>query len=233
MPAVLITGAGRGLGRELFEVYSQRGWTTFPLVREADVASELRASTKAACHPIIADVGTEEAEREIKRVLDEHCESLDVLINNAGFIKKVRWLEETTPEDLEGLFRVHCVGVLRCTRVVLPFLAKSERPVVVNISSRRGSIGKTLSGLNSGIFSYKIAKCAQNMLTACLDEELRKSGIRVFAVHPGGLKTSVAPPDADTEPRDAAFALADWVDRVDDGTVCGFHNLMGGGLIDW
>lgn len=233
MPAVLITGAGRGFGRGLFEVYSQRGWTTFPLVRNSDIASQLQVSAEAECHPIIADVTTTQAEHEIAKILEQYCDSLDVLINNAGNIKKKRGLENTHPEDIEDLFRVHCVGVLRCTKVALPHLLKSKRPVVVNISSRFGSIARVISGKGSTIYSYPIAKCAQNMLTACLDQELRKQGLRVFAVHPGRLKTEVGAPDADTDPRDAATALADWVDQVDDRTLCGFHDIMREMIIEW
>ncbi len=58
-------------------------------------------------------------------------------------------------------------------------------------------------------------------------------GIRVFAVHPGRLRTSVAAADADTEPADAARELADWVERVDREAPVGCHDLMRGGLIEW
>jgi len=56
---------------------------------------------------------------------------------------------------------------------------------------------------------------------------------RVLAVIPGRLKTEVAPADADVEPRVAATKLADWVERVDDKTPCGFHDLINGGLTEW
>ena len=233
MPSVLITGAGRGFGLALFDVYSQRGWTVLPLVRDPQVASELQGSSSSACHPIVADVTSGQLEEAIEEVVGEHCESLDVLINNAGNIKKRRGLENTFPQDVEDLFRVHCVGALRCTKAVLPYLARASSPVVVNISSRFGSIARVMAGQGTTIYSYPIAKCAQNMLSACLDQELKKQGIRVFAVHPGGLKTSAAAPDADTEPETAAVALADWIDGIDDGTPCGFHDVMSGTLLSW
>ena len=233
MPTVLITGAGRGFGRELFETYSGRGWKTFPLVRSSDVASRLQASANGGCHPIVADITTHRAEHQIAEVLAQYCDSLDLLINNAGNIKKLRGLEYTYPEDLEDLFRVHCSGVLRCTKTALPYLVRSERPVVVNISSRFGSIARVMSGKGTTIYSYPIAKCAQNMLSACLDQELGKLGIRVFAVHPGRLKTDVAAPDADTDPRDAAIALSNWIDQTDNQLVCGFHDIMKGTIIEW
>jgi NAD(P)-dependent dehydrogenase (short-subunit alcohol dehydrogenase family) len=71
------------------------------------------------------------------------------------------------------------------------------------------------------------------MLTVCLDRELRKEGIRVFAVHPGRLKTGVAAADADTEPGVAAAKLADWVERLDPDVECLLYDLMAGGVIPW
>ena len=233
MPSVFITGAGRGFGRELLKVYTERGWTIYPLVRDPKVATQLEASAQKKCHPIVTDVTSEELEDDIESTLKQHCEALDVLINNAGNIMKHRGLEKTFPHDLVELFKVHCIGALRCTKAVLPYFAKAKRPVVVNISSRFGSISRVLRGKGPRIYSYPIAKCAQNMLTACLDQELKKQGIRVFAVHPGRLKTEVGAPDADTDPQTAAIALADWIGRIDDKTICGFHDIMGKKLIDW
>ena len=125
MPSVLITGASRGYGRELFNIYAQREWTVYPLVRDPLIAMELKINTQIPCHPIVADVATEEVETEISSVLGAHCDSLDLLINNAGHVKKLRGFEHTYPEDLEDLFRVHCVGVLRCVRASLPCLKKN------------------------------------------------------------------------------------------------------------
>ncbi|MBU0754470.1 MAG: SDR family oxidoreductase [Planctomycetes bacterium] len=148
-------------------------------------------------------------------------------MNNAGNIRKHRGLLNTTVEDLEVLFSVHCVGAFRCVKSALPFLKRSGRPMVVKISSRWGSISRSVSGKGGGIYSYQIAKCAQNMLTACLDQELEKEGIRVLAVHPGKLKTQVAAADADTEPQAAAEVLAEWIERIDERTECVLHDLMG------
>jgi NAD(P)-dependent dehydrogenase (short-subunit alcohol dehydrogenase family) len=115
----------------------------------------------------------------------------------------------------------------------LPFLRKAPRPAVVNVSSRFGSIALTEQGQFRGLYAYAVAKSAQNMLSACLRQELGREGIRVFAVHPGRLKTAVAAADADTEPRAAAERLADWVDAAGPDAPCGLHDLMAGGLIPW
>lgn len=232
MPAILVTGAGRGFGRAVLEEYLARGWTAFPLVRDAGVARALEAQS-AGCHPVVADVGTDEAEAAIAAALGAAGAPLDLLVNNAGSIRKLRGLAATEPSDVETLFRVHCVGALRCTRAALPWLRRAERPLVVNVSSRFGSIGRTVAGEFRGIYSYNVAKAAQNMLTACLDDELRAEGIRVLAVHPGRLKTSVGAADADTDPAAAARALADWASRVDRDAPCGCYDLLRGGLVEW
>jgi NAD(P)-dependent dehydrogenase (short-subunit alcohol dehydrogenase family) len=231
MPSVLITGASRGFGRELAGVFARRGWDLFPLVRDPDAAKAWAGSDR--CHPICADVGTSWVEDAIAGALAARKDGLDLLVNNAGDIRKVRWLPHTVVEDVEEMFRVHCAGALRCTRAALPFLRRSPRAMVVNVTSRFGSIARCADGEFRGLYSYSVAKAAQNMLTACLDRELRKEGIRVWAVHPGRLKTQAAASDADTDPVVAAHRLADWVDAVDPDAPCLLYDLMEGGVIPW
>lgn len=231
MASILITGAGRGFGRELFRIYCRRGWTVFPLVRRPEAVDDL--VREAPCRPILTDITAPDVEEVVTSVLGRHTSALDVLINNAGTIQKRRGLAETDPEDMAALYRVHCVGALRVTRAGLSFLRRSGRPTVVNITSRWGSIDRTVAGHACGIYAYQMAKCAQNMLTACLDLELQPQGIRVFAVHPGRLTTAAAAADADTDPSVAARRLADWIESVDRAAVCGCHDVMAGGIIPW
>ncbi len=233
MKSVLVTGASQGLGLALARLYAARGWRVFPLVRSPQPAESWATSQGAEVHPICADVGEAGVESAIAAVLGAHLDALDLLVNNAGGIKKLRWLAATTPDDLEELFRVHCVGAFRCTRAALPFLRKAPRACVVNITSRFGSVSRAASGGFRGIYSYSIAKGAQNMLTACLDDELRREGIRVLAVHPGKLRTRAAASDADTDPELAALTLADWLESVDRNAVCALHDLMADSVIPW
>ncbi len=231
MPSVLVTGASRGFGRELAHVYVERRWTVFPLLRSAEaVASWARVDD---CHPIQADVGVPSVETAIAEALSAHGGALDLLVNNAGVIRKRRWLPDTVVEDVEEAFRVHCLGALRCTRAALPFLRKAKAPTVVNITSRFGSISRACGGEFRGIYAYSIAKSAQNMLTACLDQELRKDGIRVLAVHPGRLRTEAAASDADTDPRVAAVKLADWLEALPREADCLLYDLMAEAVIPW
>lgn len=232
MPSVLVTGAGRGFGRALLEEYARRGWTTLPLVRDAGVAEELRR-TFERCRPVLTDLTADGAEDAIAAALGAEGLPLDLLVNNAGIVRKLRGLAAAEAADLEAHVRVHCVGALRATRAALPWLARAERPLVVNVSSRFGSIARTAAGEFRGLYAYHCAKAAENMLTACLDAELRASGVRVFAAHPGKLRTPHGAADADTDPSDAARAFAAWAAAVPRDAPCALYDVTGGGVIEW
>jgi hypothetical protein len=63
--------------------------------------------------------------------------------------------------------------------------------------------------------------------------EFRPRGIRVFAVHPGHLKTAAAPPDADTLPEIAAERLADWIEKIDQNAPCALSDRLSGTVLPW
>jgi NAD(P)-dependent dehydrogenase (short-subunit alcohol dehydrogenase family) len=233
MPTVLITGANKGFGFELLSVFASRGWTVFPLIRRKTDADKLISTFKPQCFPIVADVTSDSVGTAISNALEQQQTPLDLLINNAGSIKKKRGIMETTPDDVIDHFNVHCIGVLRCVKAALPYLKKAKGPIVINITSRWGSINRTVAGKGGLIYSYQIAKCAQNMLTACLNQDPATDNIKVFGIHPGRLKTSVAAPDADTDPRDAAEKLYEWIGQADESRGCEFYDLISGDTIDW
>ena len=233
MPSILITGASRGFGRELLKLYLKNDWSVFPLIRYGDSILEIVSKFPSSCFPIEADITSDLVYSHIEKVVKKNTNSLDVLINNAGNIRKNRGFINAAENDLIDLFNVHCVGAFRCTKAALPFLQKSQNPVIINITSRWGSISRTASGQGNTIYSYNIAKCAQNMLTACLHQEFKEQNFRVFAVHPGKLLTSVAAHDADTQPEIAAAKLYDWIKNLKKNQECRLYDLMGGSTIDW
>jgi NAD(P)-dependent dehydrogenase (short-subunit alcohol dehydrogenase family) len=234
VPSVLITGAGRGFGRALVSAFAARRWTLFPLVRDEPAARSLEnQGAGSACFPIIADVSRDETETIVAEALRRRGGSLDVLINNAGQIVKNRGLRASSTDEILSLFQVHCLGAFRCVRGALPFLESAQPGTVVNITSRFSSLARTAAGRGSAIYSYQIAKCAQNMLSVCMEQDMRKRGIRVFAVHPGRLKTEAGAPDADWEPREAAEALAGWIGTTPPGPMRGIYDLQTGEILDW
>jgi NAD(P)-dependent dehydrogenase (short-subunit alcohol dehydrogenase family) len=236
MQSVLITGANKGFGLEVIKVYCRNDWRTFPLIRRQKDAGYLKGKFGENCHPITAEISSDSVIVKISETIKQNGGSLDILINNAGNIVKNRGLESADPDDIIEHFNIHCMGVLRCVKGALPYLEKTISPKIINISSRWGSIANTTrgsGGISGLIYSYKIAKSAQNMLTACLNHELAKKRIIVQSVHPGRLKTSVAPPDADLDPALAAERLYNWIKELDLTVKCACHDLMTGDIVEW
>lgn len=101
MPTILITGASRGFGRELLNIYSKNRWTIFPLVRGLNSISDIISLYSSQCYPIVGNVTSTSIGFEIENVLQKTTNSLDVLINNAGIIRKKRGIMNTSPDDLK------------------------------------------------------------------------------------------------------------------------------------
>jgi NAD(P)-dependent dehydrogenase (short-subunit alcohol dehydrogenase family) len=231
--AILITGASRGLGHALVEACSSRGWKTVPLVRDAQVAERIHTEFPNCC-PIIGDVTSNEVETVITQGL-RRIGRLHVLINNAGVPGRTTVIDSVTPAEIADLFQTHCLGALRCTKAVLPFMQNGQR-VIVNVTSRFGSVGRWASGTFAGrsiSYSYRIAKASQNMLTVSLAGELGPRGFIVCAVHPGRLKTQSGASDADTEPETAAHRLAEWIDGIDAGMNGKCFDLENAEVMEW
>jgi NAD(P)-dependent dehydrogenase (short-subunit alcohol dehydrogenase family) len=216
---ILITGASRGLGYHLHQLYAERGWTTFPLVRRESAAAGLRDAWGERCHPIVADVSNDECMPKITEVLYRHTQHLNVVVNNAGIGGRTYTISDITAGEVLDLLQAHCLGAICCTQAVLPLLQAAKHAKIVNVTSRLGSMTKNAAGgFSDGQFSYsyRIAKAAQNMFTLCLEQELAKNGIAVYSVHPGRLLTGMAADDADTPPAVAASRFVSWLEAADD-----------------
>jgi NAD(P)-dependent dehydrogenase (short-subunit alcohol dehydrogenase family) len=95
---------------------------------------------------------------------------LDVLVNNAGILGSTSPVAETTVEDLRHVYETNVFGVVRVSQAFLPLLEASAAPVVVNVSSGMGSLGRTTDPdrVESKIVGlpYTSSKSALNMLTS-------------------------------------------------------------------
>lgn len=229
---VLVTGAGRGLGLELCRLYERNGWTVFPVVRSARDAGRFDGSGPGECHPVVADLASDEAIGAIREWVSARVDRLDVLINNAGIPGAGTRVASVTPRELRDLLDVHCVGVLRCTQAVLPLLEARKGSKVVNVTSRVGSFARNAAGEFAGepiSYSYRVAKAAQNMLTLCMSQELGPRGVAVCALHPGEFRSGVNP-DAEERAGAAAERIAGWLDGLDGGDAGHWHDPRVGRL---
>lgn len=190
---VLITGATRGLGREVARQLAARGATVVVSARDPakaeQTAAELGQAGDVRALPVGLDVTEERAIRDAAAALQRHPGRLDVLINNAAAY--VDWTELASTADLsaaEQVLSANLFGPWRTIQALLPLLRESPHPRIVNVSSGAGSHGDEQFGLarrGGAAASYGISKAAQNALTATLAAELADTPILVNAVCPG------------------------------------------------
>ena len=235
MKTVVITGAARGLGRELLSAYDGQGWRTAPVVRDSGAAVRLREECSPSnCQPIVADLTSPDTESAIWDALAP-IGTVDLLINNAGIPGRSTGLFDCTPTEVAELLDIHVLSALRVCRAVVPRMLNADRPKIINISSRLGSLEKSAAGEFSGkgfSYSYRIAKAAQNMLSVCLSEEFARQGVQVAAVHPGQFMSSTASSGADRSAGEAASELVQWIKSLEDDLEVQFAQ-PGQGTFPW
>ena len=190
---VLITGATRGLGREVARQLAERGATVLITGRDptktAAIAQELSAAGDVRALPLGLDVTDDASVRAAAEALGADPGRLDVLINNAAAY--VDWNETASGADLQASQRVlatNLYGPWRMIQALLPLLRESPHPRIVNVSSGAGSHGDEQFGLTrrgGAAASYGISKAAQNALTSTLAAELASTPVLVNAACPG------------------------------------------------
>jgi NAD(P)-dependent dehydrogenase (short-subunit alcohol dehydrogenase family) len=224
----LVTGSSRGFGNALSRELSRQGWLVTCVSRSRDPELDELMNV----HQVIGDV-TEDISSTLAPVVGD--QALDLLVNNAGSGSKAWRLEDVRYDEMVRAFLVNVVGPARITTAVLPNLRRSDEALVINVTSRLGSLSQQASGIyrdKTTSYAYRVAKAAQNMLSISMANELQSDGIRVWAIHPGRLQTQFGGRDADTEPAFAARKLIDLVDTKRGDTPV-FLTLDGEGTLPW
>jgi len=185
--AVLITGAGGGLGRALSLTFARAGYSVAVnyghSLEDANQTAEAVRSSGAHAHVVQADVADDSAVRAMVDQVITTFGGLDVLVNNAGMTQYVRVsdLDSVTDEHWDRLLGVNLKGPFYCARAVAPHL-RERRGSIVNVASV-----SAFSPIGSSI-PYMASKAGLVMLTRCLAQGLGPD-IRTNAVAPGWLDT--------------------------------------------
>jgi NAD(P)-dependent dehydrogenase (short-subunit alcohol dehydrogenase family) len=198
----VVTGASRGFGLEVARALSAAGWGVITISRQGSAQlDEMPPITQ-----IHGDITSMDLAGLTSAVGDR---AVDLLVNNAGVGGTGMRLASLEPDELERAFSVHVLGPARLSMALLPHLVRSANPLIINVSSRLASLSRQASGLYQDVptsYAYRISKAAQNMLSVCMAME-PGSSLRVWALHPGRLRTAMGLPDADGDPAHAAQRL--------------------------
>jgi len=181
----LVTGAGRGIGRSVALALARDGARVAALARTATELQAVAAAARAgAVLPITADVSdADQVQCAVERVLAE-LGPIHLLVNNAGiFLEKP--VSDTSPEDWARIMAVNALGPFLLVRAALPGMMRRRYGRIINLCSTASHRAY------SGQAAYCASKHALLGFTKALAEELRGAGVRVHAVSPGGVNTSL------------------------------------------
>ncbi len=178
MPAVLVTGAARGIGKTIVTYLSAAGWDVIAGVRGQDDAAAMSAMPGVTA--VILDVTNDDQVAALTSCLPKR---LDAVVNNAG-IAVSGPIEALTAADLRRQLDVNVVGQLAVTSAVLPLLRES-RGRIIFISSVNGRISLPLLG------AYSASKFALEAAADALRLELKPWHVGVSVVEPAQTDTDL------------------------------------------
>lgn len=174
MTVAVVTGAGRGLGRETALTLAKQGHALIAV----DVDEQSALDTAAECGGV--GFGCDIADRDAVLALAAQVGAVDVLVNNAG-IWRFGPLLELTRDDVVDVVNVNLLGTLWCVQAFVPRMPRGG--CVVNLSSGAARMHSAGTGI------YPTTKNGIEALTIQLAVEFGPHGIRVNAVAPGSILT--------------------------------------------
>jgi NAD(P)-dependent dehydrogenase (short-subunit alcohol dehydrogenase family) len=185
-PAVVITGANKGLGRETARRLVLEKWTVYLGARDAERGREAAEGTGA--HLLLLDVTDDTSVQEAVHTVAQRHHHLDVLINNAANVGDLhKATADITADDIREVYETNVFGLVRVTQAFLPLLRAAPSPAILNMSSGLGSLTRVSdpAAMESQWVSlaYASSKSAINMLT--LQYSKAFPDIKINAVDPG------------------------------------------------
>ena len=199
MARVLITGATRGLGRELVRLFAAKGDEVIACCRDIE---QRGGDMPRAIRWLPLDLADEAAIRAFPALLDGAA--IDILIHNAAIRGATGGLAEVDFTGFAQVMQVNAAAPLILTREVRPNLMAGRRRIVAMISSRAGSM--TEGPDPDGDYAYRCSKAALNMGARKLAYD--DPALTVLMLHPGWIRTDMGGPEAELDVREAARGLA-------------------------
>lgn len=187
----LVTGANKGIGKEIARGLARHGMTVLIGSRDLDrgkvAAEDLAMDGKVV--PVQLDVTDKDSVEQLAALIERDYGRLDVLVNNAGTNVGYQKPSVVTADDFRKVFETNVFGVVAVTHALIPLLRRSDAGRIVNMTSLRGSIGAEGAWVGQPSMPYSSSKTALNAITVHYARELADTPIKVNGAAPGHVAT--------------------------------------------
>lgn len=199
---VVITGANRGIGLAMAQIFKSKGYAVKGVCRNSSPALE------ALGIEVIdgVDVATDDGIARLESAL--LSTNIDVLVCNAGILRDEN-LEHFNLETMRDQFEVNTLAPLRVVHALQSQLGAGSK--IAMITSRMGSIADNTSG---GRFGYRMSKAALNIASVSLSHDLAERDIAVGIYHPGYVQTDMVGGRGDIPASEAANRIIGLIDNL-------------------
>jgi 3-oxoacyl-[acyl-carrier protein] reductase len=185
----IITGCNRGIGLEILHRFAKEGANVWACVRKENedflkYCAQLEMKYSVSVTPVYFDLqNEEELNHAVKKILSEKKE-IDILVNNAG-IAYGNLFQMTSMTKLKEVFEINYFSQIRMMQMVSRYMMKQKKGSIINMASVGGIEA------NPGYLAYGSSKAALIWATKCLAREVGSYQVRVNAVAPGLVDTSM------------------------------------------
>jgi NAD(P)-dependent dehydrogenase (short-subunit alcohol dehydrogenase family) len=228
--AALVTGANKGIGKEIARQLAGAGLTVYVGSRDAERGQRAVDEIGGDARLLVLDVTDPQSVADAAAGVA----SLDILVNNAGISLDMNPVTETDIDSFRRTYEANVFGVVAVTNAFLPALRRSARPRIVNISSGTGSLtwstGPQAQFPATGrLAAYRSSKTALNALTVFYAQALAAEGFKVNTLAPGLRRTdlNVTAAASGGDPAEAAAGAVRLALLPDDGPTGQFLSWDG------
>lgn len=183
---IMITGATAGIGEASARLFCKKGWKVIGTGRRGDRLNKLSQELGEDFLPLEFDVQNREEVDKAISTIPEAFKEIDVLVNNAGRAAGIAKIQDSMVEDWEVIVQTNILGLLYCTRAILPGMLMRKRGLIINVSSfaaRRGGPGFNV---------YGSSKAFVTSFSDNLKADLLGTPIKVTCLAPGRTKSEFA-----------------------------------------
>lgn len=214
---VLITGAAVGIGRAAAIKFAQYGANLVLLDVNNEKLEILKQELKPHTENVLTfkcDVSDENAVNTVIAQAAEKFGNIDILVNNAALWRGWASFVETSTDEWKKYIDVNIMGVVYCTKAVLPAMIEKGYGRIINISSVAGVYG------NANMVHYSATKGAVISFTKALAKEVTEKGVLVNSISPGSVSPAENPDINFHQPSDLSFMGRTGTDAENANLIC-------------